>query len=285
MIVFGSEETADLAWEVSKQLGAEMGRLEIKRFPDGEFHTHILTDIKGKHCAVVKSLTSSDDIVQLFLLLDALKDNGANLVHTVIPYMAYARQDKQFTEGEALSAKTILKLLDELSDDITVVNCHFLREGGEFVKYGVRIRNLDAMPLLVEHFKSKLDKPLLVAPDKGSLGYAKDAAESMNCDFNHLTKKRISGREVIIKSKELDVKGKDVLILDDMISTGGTIVEVANVIRGWKPGSLNVGCVHGLFVEGLDKFKGVADRFVCTNTLKTPISKVSVAKVITESLR
>lgn len=284
MIVFGSANSEDLAWEISKKLKTNLGKVESKRFPDGEIYLRIISDVKGKECAVIKRARTSDDLVELMLLLDALRDNGARLIHTVLPYLPYSRQDKQFKEGEALSAKTILKIIDELSDDIATVNCHFLGSEHEKVYNGVRLRNIDAVPLLVEYFKEKLSRPFVIAPDKGSVAYAKRAAELLNCDFNHLEKKRISGSDVIIKSKELDVTKDDILILDDMISTGGTIVKSAKVIRGWKPLSLNVGCVHGLFLNGIEQFKGVVDRLVCTNTLQTPISKVSVADVILEDL-
>lgn len=285
MIVFGASDTTGLAWEVSKQLDCPLGKVESKEFPDGELYLKILSKVEGKSCAIIKSTRTSDDLVYTLLLADALRDNGALSVHAVAPYLMYMRQDKRFTEGEALSAKTILKLLDEVDDDVTTVNCHFLSEGGKKMFEGTWIRNLDAMPLMVDHFKPKLRNPIVIAPDKGSLGYAKKAAQQLDCEFNHLTKKRISGKDVIVKDKKLDVKGMDVLILDDIISTGGTIVEASRVIRGWKPASINVGCVHGLLLNGVEQFQGVVDRLVATNTLASPATKVSVAGLIADDLK
>jgi ribose-phosphate pyrophosphokinase len=285
MIVFGLQDPTGIAWEVAKHLEKPLGKAELRDFPDGEFYLKILNDVKGKHCAIVKSVRTGDDLLQVLLLADALKENGAVAVHAVAPYLAYMRQDKKFTEGEAVSAKTVLKLLNEVADDITTVNCHFIGEAGRKMYGNVWIRNLDAMPLLVTYFKNLLDRPVVVAPDKGSLGYAKRAAEQLNCEFDHLAKKRLSGSEVAIESKKLNVRGMDVLMLDDIISTGGTIVQASRVIREWRPASINVGCVHGLFLNGIEQFKGSVDRMASTNTINSQLMKVSVARIIAEDLK
>jgi len=285
MIVFGASDPTGLAWEVSKLLNAPLGKLEVKSFPDGETYVRVLSKVKGETCSIVKSTRTNNDLIELFLLADALRENGARAVHVVAPYLMYMRQDKSFSEGEALSAKTILKLVDELCDDITTVNCHFLNGLGKAKLGNTWIRNLDAMPTLVDYFNGKLTDPIVIAPDKGSLGYAKKAAQQLDCSFNNLSKKRISGREVTVKDKKLEIKGMDVLMLDDIISTGGTIVEAGKVIRGWKPGSINVGCVHGLLLNGVEQFKGSVDRLVSTNTVASPVSKVSVAQLIADDLK
>lgn len=285
MIVFGLEKSAGLTWEVSKLLKAEHGKLETKKFPDGEIYVKAETRVKGREVAVIASTRTSDDLMQLFLTLDAVRSAGARMVHTVTPYLPYMRQDKVFTDGEPLSAKLILKIIDEASDDITVVNAHFLDDAGRNTFHGVTIRNLDARPLLAEYFRDKAGKPFVIAPDAGSLQYAKRAAHYLDCDFNHLQKKRVSGEEVIIRDKTIPAAGKDVIILDDIISTGGTIVNACRIIRSWKPASISVGCVHGLFLKGIDSFNGVVDRLVCTNTLETPVSKVSVAGLVSRDLK
>jgi len=285
MLVFGGTRSSGLAWAVSKALNSEVGKSEIKTFPDGEKYVKLGNKVAGIECAVIQSVRTNDDFVELLLMLDALRDGGATQVHAVTPYMAYMRQDKRFTEGEALSAKTVLKVIHELADSITMVNCHFLNEGGEAVFNHVNFMNLDAIPLLVQEMAQHAKVPVVIAPDKGSVGYAKEAATLLDCEFNHLSKKRLSGTEVTIKSKELDVKGKDVIILDDIISTGGTIVEAVKIIRGWHPASISVGCVHGLFLNGTDSFKGVADRLISTDTLDNPVGKVSVAPIIAADLR
>jgi len=285
MLVFGGSRSTSLAWDVSKSLGCEIGKSEVRKFPDGETYVKLESKVSGVECAVVQSVRSNDDLVELMLMLDALMDCNATQVHAVMPYLAYMRQDKRFTPGEALSAKTVLKLIHELADSITTVNCHFLSAGGQSVYNHVGFMNLDAMPHLARHIGEKVEKPIFIAPDKGSLGYAKAAAAILDCEFNHLQKKRLSGTEVMMKPKELEVKGFDVIILDDIISTGGTIIEAVKIIRGWHPKSISIGCIHGLFLNGVDAFSGGVDRLVSTNTLENHAAKVNVAGLIGAHLR
>ncbi|MFH0863133.1 MAG: ribose-phosphate diphosphokinase [Candidatus Altiarchaeota archaeon] len=285
MLVFGGSQSASLAWDVAKAAGAELGKSEVRGFPDGETYVRILSGIKRRDCAYVQSIRSNDDLVEALLSIEAIKDAGAHQVHAVLPYLAYMRQDKRFKDGEALSAKTVLKMLHDVADSVAVVNCHFLNGAGQAVYNGINFMNLDAMPLLAKSMGDRVKSPLVVAPDKGSLSYAKEAAGILGCDFDHLSKKRLSGTEVAIKPKELNVKGMDVLIIDDIISTGGTIVEAVKVIKGWHPGSVSVGCVHGLFLNGVESFQGVADMLMATNTLNNPVDKVNVAGLIAQELK
>jgi len=285
MIVFGGSRSTGLGWEVAKILGNDLGKSELAKFPDGELYIRIDTDVKGKECALIQSTRTNEDLIELLLTLDALRGQGATQVHAVIPYMGYMRQDKIFKKGEALSSKTVIKLVDEVSDSLSMVNCHFLNSEEEAFYHHTHISNLNAIPLLAEYLRSKISKPMVIAPDKGSLGYAMETAKLLNCDFDHLQKTRVSGTEVVVKNKKLDVKGKDVIILDDIISTGGTIVEASRIIRGWRPASINVGCVHGLFLKGVEMFQGVSDRLIATNTLDNPVAKVSVAGVIAKHLK
>jgi ribose-phosphate pyrophosphokinase len=285
MIVFGGSGSVGLAWDVSKSIGMQLGKNEVKKFPDGEVYVKINSNVKNQDCAVIQSTRSNDNLVELLLFLDALKDQGANEVAAVMPYMAYSRQDKIFTQGEALSAKTVLKLVDELSSRVITVDTHFMRNHGEAVFHQIRFTNLDALPLLVNYLKVRMMNPFVLAPDAGSMGMAKYASELLGCEFDNIKKKRISGEEVIIEAKTLDVKGKDVLILDDIISTGGTIVKVADFAREWKPKSVSVGCIHALFTNGLEMFKGKLDRLVATNTVESPVSKVNVGPLIARELK
>lgn len=286
MIIFNGSASADLAWEVSRKTNLELGKREIKRFPDNEIYVKIQSYVKHEECYVIQSTRSSDDFMELLLLLDALRENKASRVHAIVPYLMYMRQDKQFTEGESVSAKTILKLLNESADSITTVNCHFIDSGeGDFNYHGIVFNNIDAFPEVGLYFKGKLTDPLLIAPDNGSLGRVRKVADLMDCKFNHLKKKRISGDTVEVEAKNLGVSGKDVLILDDIISTGGTIIKAVELIRKEDPKSVNVGCVHGLFLNGVEPFVNALDRVACTNTLPTPASKISVAEAIAKTIR
>lgn len=318
-IIFGGSNSSDLAGKVAKHGNFIPGEIIIKQFPDSEIYIRILSDVKNKECAVIQSMQNNDNLIELLIILDALNDFGAGKITAVIPYLGYARQDKRFKKGEAMSSRTILKLIGSFADEIITVNCHFLNEAGTFnvgdyfkstslffeknirsdnydnIDFNKKIKetednpdnqeiilkNIDAFPVLAEYFKNKFNKNLVViAPDKGALHYARRAAGIIGCEFDFLEKTRLSGDTVKIEPKNLDIKDKDVLILDDMISTGGTIVESAKVIKKHRAKTINVGCVHGIFSKGTEMFEGVVDELVCTNTLNTDVSKVDISEAI-----
>jgi len=284
MITIQGSDSIGLAGKISQELGAELAKIESKRFPDGEIYVRILSNMRGEECAVIQSTLGNDALIELILILDLLQDLGASKIHAVVPYLAYSRQDKRFQEGESLSAKTILKIIDGMSDSIITVNCHFLKAGGEFDFHGIKITNIDAFPELANYFKRRLENPFLLAPDKGSLDLVKNAAGIIGCEFDYLIKERISGEEVKTEAKELNVEGNDVIILDDMISTGGTIINAAELVRSQKAKSVSAGCVHGVFSQGLEKLKTATGEIICTDTIQTDVSGVSVAGLIAEKL-
>lgn len=147
----------------------------------------------------------------------------------------------------------------------------------------MRVENLDAFPLLGSYFK-KFSNPVIIAPDKGALGYAKHAASVAGCGFDYLEKIRVSDDKVEIRVKGLDVSAKDVVILDDVSSTGGTVIEAARAVKKQGAGSVSAGCVHGLFTKGLGIFEGAVDELVCTDTIETKVSRVGVAGLLADSL-
>ncbi len=285
MIVYGGSNSIELASRISRVSGFSRGDVEIKTFPDGEIYVRILSDVHGREAVLVQSALDNNALVESLLLLDALRDSGAIKIHAVFPYLVYMRQDKKSMEGEALSARTILSILDKKSDHLTLVNTHFLDTGGVHVFHGVEIDNLDALPLLVEYFTEKLGNPVFVAPDRGAKEVVERAAEKTGCDFDYLEKERINGEDVEIKPKDLNVKGRDVVILDDMISTGGTMIEASRALRSQGAKTINLGCVHGVFSRGTEIFNGVCDSLVCTDTIPRRESLVSVTELIVESIR
>ncbi|HIE33690.1 MAG TPA: ribose-phosphate diphosphokinase, partial [Candidatus Altiarchaeales archaeon] len=282
--VFGGTSSGKLASKVAEMGSFDLGKTEIRKFPDGEFYIRILSDVEDQDCVLIQTTRTSDDLIELFLLSDLLRDLNSSEIHTVIPYLAYSRQDKVFKEGEALSAKTILQLIDKFSDSITTVNCHFFDFEGEFEFYGVRLKNLDAFPLLVEYFNGKLENPVIISPDKGALECGKKAAEIMKCEFDCLEKERVSDDKVIMTVGTLDISNRDVILIDDMISTGGTILEAARILRKEGADTISAGCVHGVFSYGTAELSKILDNLVCTDTIQTEVSKVSIAPLIAENL-
>ncbi len=282
MIIFHSQKSESIAQEVASDLKAEQGKIERKFFPDGEIYVRLLTPVKGRDVALIHTTQTNDDLIELILTLSALKDNGAKEIKCVVPHLMYQRQDSAFEEGEAVSAKVFLKIIDGFADEIITVNAHFLEKAGKATFGGVKVTNLDAFPLLGRHFNG-MDGCVIFSPDEGSKRYAESAANELGCPCDYLVKKRLDGETVEMQPKELDVKGKRAIILDDVIATGGTMKKAAQMLKKQGAKEVYLGCVHGVFAKGLDMFKG-AD-VVCTDSLPTKVSKVPLAPVIAEALK
>ncbi|ODS41868.1 MAG: hypothetical protein MSIBF_00445 [Candidatus Altiarchaeales archaeon IMC4] len=280
MLVFSGSKSAGLAKRVSEESRIKLGETELRKFTDGEFYIRILSGVKNENAVLINSVVDNESLVETLLLLDALRDNGAKRIDLFVPYMAYCRQDKVFKDGEALSAKTVLKLLGNFSDSITTLNAHFLDTYGRFEPWGVKLKNLDAFPLLAKHFAGRVRSPVVIAPDKGAMHYARNAAEIIGCESDYLEKTRVSDTDVRMKTKKLPVKGKDVIILDDIISTGGTMLKAAGMLRGAGAKTIDLGCVHGVFSKGTEMFGGVVDELVCTDSIERTESRVSVSGLI-----
>jgi len=282
MIIFSNQKSDALAKEVASGLRAELGVKERKVFPDGELYVRLMTPVKGQEVVLIHTTQNNDDLVELILTLSALKENGAKRITCVVPHMIYQRQDESFLEGEAVSAKVVLNLIDQFADRIITINAHFMDNGGEGKFGGVKVTNLDAFPLLGKHFSGVKDL-VIMSPDEGAMKYAEAAGRAVGCPYDYLIKKRIDGENVEMQPKKLSVSGKNVVILDDIISTGGTMKKAAEMLKSQGAKKVYLGCVHGVFTKGTDIFKGTD--VVCTNSLPTPLSKVSLAPVIIEKLK
>lgn len=283
-IIVPGSESKKLAEKVAKNSNLKICKTELRRFPDNEIYLRILTDVKGRHCIVIQSTPTSDAFLELIFILDTLKDLGAETINAIIPYIGYSRQDKRFLPGEAISIKTILGVISEKADRITTVNAHFLSKFPNEYE-SLKIKNLTAFPLIAKYFKKKLKRPVLIAPDKGALRYVKEAASVLNCKFGYFEKKRISSEEVEMKIEDIDVSGKDAVILDDIISTGGTMLKAIEILKNENANTINVGCVHAVLLKGIEKVAKFADEVICTDSIfREKFSKVSLAKIISENL-
>src|SRR3989442_10842758 len=196
-------------------------------------------------------------IADHFLLADAIRDAGARRLTAVVPYFGYGRQDKRFLDGEAVSAKTIAKHIavdcDELLTMAIPANLEILKT------FPLPTREVSGMPAIGRYLKSvKVD--VLLAPDQGALRLAKEASSVAGVPFDFLVKKRIDSYTVKIEPKALDVRGKSVGIVDDVISTGGTIASAAKELKAQGARRVIAACVHGLFVCPAEaKLKGSDD--------------------------
>jgi ribose-phosphate pyrophosphokinase len=290
-IVGGSSSDA-LAAKVARELGMKSAKLEIRKFPDGEKYLRVLEEVKGEDVVVIQSINHSPDefLFEYLLLVDTLKDLGARRVAGFVPYFAYARQDERFKPGEALSFRTVSKLIEDVgTDEIYTIDMHQHRVLKSSDVFKIPSRNLSAMSLLADYVEKTgvLHNPLVIGPDAEAEQWAKLAAERLHTDYDVFEKKRLSSENVEIRPRKANAKDRDVLIVDDIISTGGTIIEALKILFSQGARKIDVACTHPLLMGGaLAKiYEAGAQNVVGTDTVPSPVSYVSVAPLIVDQIK
>jgi ribose-phosphate pyrophosphokinase len=283
MIVIGGSSSAGLAGEIARDLGCRFIKADTSRFPDGECYTKLEGDAIDDDVAIVQNTYPDGGLVEMLLLRDAAVGMGAKRVAMVIPYFGYARQDRLFKPGEPTSAKVMCSVLDRFCDKVVTVDIH---KESTLEGFSHPHKDLKAAACIAGHFRGKgID--LVLSPDIGAKDRAKDVGSRLGVPYDHLQKTRLSGTEVRIAPAEMDCKGKRVLIVDDMISTGGTIIAAASALKTAGASEVSVACTHGVFVG--DAFSRLSSselkEVLCCNTLEGPASKISVSKIIADELR
>jgi len=281
-----------LATLVAHQLGLKTSKVEIRRFPDGEKYIRIDDDLAGQDVVLVQSIHHEPDnfLFEYLLLCDTVKDLGAKKVVGVFPYFAYARQDSRFNPGEAVSFRTVTKLIEDVGTaELFSIDMHQHRVERAGDLFRIPVHNLTAAPLLAEYVKANvpLQRPTVIGPDEESEQWAQAAAKVIGTDHDVLQKRRLGADKVEIRTRSLDVQGRDVLIMDDIISTGGTIVEASKILKSQGAQRLVVACTHPILAQdALAKiYESGAEIVVGTDTVPSSISYVSVAPLIADAIR
>lgn len=271
-----------LAARIASELCGNVSLCEFKKFPDGESYTRVLDDIKDEEVTIVQSTRTDSDLICLLQLIDAVEE--ASKTKVVIPYLGYARQDKKFEPGEAISIRAIARSICAagIVDNIYVVNVH---NRGVLKYFSVDTKELDASSLIGDYVaKREIPHPVIIGPDGGATELTKAVAAPYGFDYDVLEKTRISSEKVEIKAKELNVEGKNVVIVDDIISTGGTIAEATDMLKSQGAHDVYVACIHGVFVQNAVSrmlHAGVKE-IIATDTIESEFSKISIAKMVAE---
>jgi ribose-phosphate pyrophosphokinase len=275
MKVISTEKSQILAARIATALNTTMVDVKFSRFPDGELY--LATGKLEEETVIVGSITDSDALVQLLLLIDACEGSQN---HLVLPYMGYARQDKRFRDGEPISARAIAGLFGKGIVDCVTVNIH---EPSVLSYFSVPTTNISLAGDIGACIGSMgLTDPLILAPDDGALAFAKGVASAGGWDCDHLEKTRLSGVEVKMAPKKLCAASRPVVIVDDIISTGGTIATAASMLYQQGATDVYAICVHGVLIGGAYthlKAGGVRDVF-CSDTIERGCSRFSAAKCI-----
>ena len=280
MFVVSGSTHQRLGVALAQETGAEFCGVIHKRFPDGERYVRVLRSVAGHDVTVVQNTFPDESIVELLLILEALREAGATSITTVIPYMGYARQERTFQSGEAISARAIARPVGALSDRVFTVSVH-TDEVLSF--FGCPTQDIDGLQEAVRYLKGF--KPgLVVAPDEGAREWCARAAKELKAPLHVMSKIRVDDRTVETDSGKVKVKRLTVVILDDIISTGGTIASAARLLKNAGAGQVLAACTHGLFIEDAANRLRVCDDILSSDTLEGVYTRYSIAPAIAAAL-
>ena len=286
--VIAGSASKDLGKRIARRLKAPYVEAKTRVFPDGESKITFGRIPKNSVVLVVQSTYPPVDtnLLQALSIISQAR-NVSSKIYAVIPYMGYARQDRQFLSGEVVTMAIVARMLQTAgAKKIVVVDIHSKIALNHFK---IPKENVSAIPELAKYFKKmKLKNALVVSPDMGGALRAKKFAALLNTDFITLKKSRNRKTgKVMIESSKVDVRGKDLVLVDDIISTGGSVIKAAQFLKRQKCKRVFVACTHGLFVEDAEKKikKAGVSQIISTNTIPGNTSKVDISGVIANSIR
>ena len=294
MKVFSGSSNQSLAMLIAQKLDCQLAQVELSRFPNGEARVWIKEDKVNDTNIVVQSFSDPADnhLIEFCLLIDAIRRLGARQIMAVIPWMGYCIQDKIFRRGEPLSARVIADIIQSTQvNAIITIDLHNETTLGFF---STPIIHLSATPLFIDFFKKKNQIDVIIAPDIGAVKESGKVAQALNLPIATINKRRdLHTGKVEILGIEGQVKGKKVLITDDFISTGSTLMQTAQFLQDRGAKSIVVAVTHHLFVPGVQEKLEASpiDELYISDTIvnQYPASKklkiISVAEIIATAIK
>jgi ribose-phosphate pyrophosphokinase len=278
-----------LARRVADAMKTNVLQLEHKVFPDGETYIRFPESVDDERVAVIQSCypPQNQNLIDLLFILDAAREMGAKEVAAIVPYFAYARQDDRYRSGEAVSAKTSARLIEAAGAS------HFLTMDVPSNKalqfFRIHSENLTCMNLMGAYLKTRvLEKPYVLAPDDGAIPLAQTVSTALQSEYAWFEKSRdkVTGA-VSTSGKDVDLRGRDAVIVDDVISTGKTIANTAQIAKKQGAKRVMAACAHLLLTGNAEqtlKAAGVEET-IGTDSIEIRPQPVSIAPVLAEALR
>lgn len=289
-MVIAGPASEQLAFNIAKRLNIKFIKPELRIFADGESKIK-LESVENKQCIIIQSLYPPIDrhIIQLLMMIQKCRRDKALKTIVVIPYMAYARQDKAFLEGEVISISILAEIIECFGvSRVITVDIH---SQSSLSYFGNIIKNISAIPVLAEYALQNifLNNVLIISPDFGGLKRAQKFGEIIQREVTFLkkTRDRLTGMVSIDDVLDFKVKDKDVILVDDMISTGNSIIKACEVIRKNGAERIFVICSHALLLDkALDKIiQAGATEIISTNSIPNSCSKVDLSKIISDVIK
>lgn len=291
MFITSCGNSEEVAKAVARSLHAQYSPVHISDFPDGDLYLKFNTSVKGKTVIIIHSFQphSNESLLRILFAAETAKDLGTRKVILVAPYLAFLRQDARFHPGEAISSKIMAKHLSMCIDKIITIDGHLHRYRTLGALFSIPGKDLTANPLIADYIPKNIKNDLvIVGPDWESFQWAERIAKKIGVPVTVFEKTRHTSRKVSVKMiKPVNLKGKHVVIVDDIISTGHTVIQAARLAYQQGAKDVSAIAVHGLFVEGaLQKLKKAGLRqIVTTNCIEHATNKIDVAPLLVEELR
>jgi len=291
MKVIPGPASKELGERIAEFLNAEAIPVSFKTFPDGESYIRFdVESLMDENVIIVQTTSPPQEqkLIQLFLMADNAKDMKAKSITAVVPYLAYSRQDKRFLSGEVFSIKTIMKLLEACSvNKIITVNAH---NPTVLKTFKIPVNDLSAIPTLAEYFKAKalVENPVSLSLGKKALNMAREASSILKGGFDYISTRRdVQTGKVTLEEKTLPVKNRDVIIFDDIISSGETMAKAVGFAKKQGARKVYAACVHPLLMGDAQKkiLESGAEEIISTDSVPSHVSKVSLAPLLSEELK
>ena len=286
--VIAGKSSEEVSRKLSRKIKANLVKTQIRIFADGESKITLNGKISKKRSIVVQSIYPPVDtnLIQALLLISKARETSSEVI-AVIPYMGYARQDREFLPGEVVTMKVLGKLFKGAgASKIIAVDIHSMIG---FKHFSIKTKNVSAIPELVRYVKKlSLKNPLVVSPDQGGKDRAKAFAKELGSEHIALEKKRDRKTgKVQIKTKNLDeVANRNLILIDDMISTGGSIVKATQFLKKQKCKKVYVACTHALLMNDAEKRirKAGVTKIISANTIPGKTSIVDISNTIAKAI-
>jgi len=291
--LFSGSANPQFAQKVAEYLGMKVSDATLNKFSDGELYVQITQSVRGQDVFIIQPTCTptNDNLMELLLMIDALKRSSAKSINAVIPYYGYARQDRKAAPRVPISARLVADLLEAAGiDRIVTIDLHAAQIQGFF---NLPADNLFGSILFINYIKSKnLKNPIIASPDIGGVTRARQYAHKLGYDLVIVDKKRPKANVSEVMNIIGDVEGKDVILVDDMVDTAGTLVKAAEVLKQKGATSVMACCTHGVLSgNAYEKVaNGVLDELIISDTIPTKenaekITVLTASTIIGEAIR
>ena len=275
--VFAANSHPELAEEISSIIGKPLGDAKVSKFSDGEISVSLGESVRGCDCFIIQSTCNpvNDNLMELLIMIDAMKRASAGRISAVMPYYGYARQDRKAKARDPITAKLVADMLVAAgADRVVTMDLHAAQIQGYFT---IPVDHLVGLPILIRYFsEEKTDDLVVVSPDHGSVPRARNMAEPLGCPIAIVDKRRPEPNKSEIMNIIGDIKDKNCILVDDMIDTAGTITNAANALKNLGAKSVRACATHAVLSgPAIERIRDSAiEELVLLNTMPIPEEKM-----------